>query len=216
MCVYKCRIRSSETRADFIAPPAPPPGRPAGPALGGVFRRVHRLNSLARRVAGVPSLFRCSSSDFPVQMFLPYNFFSRVFASPPKLIIPGGAPRNVAVTRGKQERCTHPRDSFLIVPTRHSCGPLSRRLASAPLRTSAAKCRAANGVSGPSAPPQPPCAPPSTRRRSRPSSPSLITGCAIASGDRCSAKNSSALRCPHTCPAAATPDGTRALPNRRR
>jgi len=29
-------------------------------------------------------------------------------------------------------------------------------------------------------------------------------------------KTSSALRCPHTCPAAATPDGTRALPNRRR
>ena len=43
-------------------------------------------------------------------------------------------------------------------------------------------------------------------------------GCAIALGgrSRCSAKTSSALRCPHTCPAAATPDGTRALPNRRR
>ena len=41
--------------------------------------------------------------------------------------------------------------------------------------------------------PQPPCAHPSTRRRPRPTSPSLITGCAIASGRRWSATPSSAL-----------------------
>ena len=40
--------------------------------------------------------------------------------------------------------------------------------------------------------PQPPCAHPSSRRRPRPTSPSLITGCAIASGPR------------HTFPRAAT------------
>ena len=43
---------------------------------------------------------------------------------------------------------------------------------------------------------QPPCAHPSTRRRSRPAAPSLITGCAIALGGRWNAKTSSALQCP--------------------
>ena len=38
-------------------------------------------------------------------------------------------------------------------------------------------------------------------------------GCAIALGGRWDAKTSSALRCPHTFPRAATPDGTRALPH---
>ena len=52
--------------------------------------------------------------------------------------------------------------------------------------------------------PQPPCAHPSTRRRPRPTTPSLTTGCAIASSRRWSATPARALRRAHTFPRATT------------
>ena len=159
-----------------------------------------------------------------------------------------------------------PPDSLLVLPTDFFRGALAPgTLAAAPLRTSAAKCRAANGASGPAAPLRPPKHPAATA-----SGLALLSGCAFALGGRwrsatpssalpegthrlnlavdhlrvtgvpfsfvsntnadtstrsflddpadreLHAKPSSALRCPHTFPRAATPDGTRALPTRRR
>ena len=65
-------------------------------------------------------------------------------------------------------------------------------------------------------PGSPPCAHPSTRRRLLSPLSCIAYGWAIALGGRWDAKTSSSLRCPHTFPRAATPDGTRALPTRRR
>ena len=163
----------------------------------------------------------------------------------------------------------------LVSPTGFFRGARSPgTLASAPLRTSPAKCRAANGASGPAALLRPPEHPAATA-----SGLSLLTGCAFSLRGRwrsatpssalpegthrlnladdhlrvtgvpfsivsntnadtstrsflddpadrelrasridreLHAKPSSALRCPHTFPRAATPVGTRALPIRRR
>ena len=171
--------------------------------------------------------------------------------------------------------CRTPPDSILVLPTDFFwLRPSPGKLASAPLRTSASKCRAANGASGPAAILRPPEHPAATA-----SGLSLLTGCAFSLGGRwrsatpssalpegthrlnladdhlevtgvpfsivsntnadtstrsflddpgdrelrasridreLHAKPSSALRCPHTFPRAAAPDGTRALTTRRR
>ena len=105
-------------------------------------------------------------------------------------------------------------DSILVLLTRHSL--VDHALLRLRFPSLCGRARRSGGPKLVRPTRQPPCAHPSTRRRLLSPLSCIAYGWAIALGGRWDANTSSALFCPHTFPRAATPDGARALPTRRR